>query len=180
MFEDSEDFFERSDLSLHLILNLPAHESELFEHFVRLEITANLDVLDAGLVDFAAPNQLTRRVGHKRSKTNEQDYSPRNLYAERKPPLSWSIGSVAAGKSDPVGQHCSEGYATAGNAANKTPMSRSRYFTEVDGHSCHHTPDILSQLDMYVCETRLKLTLQHILPKRGLRGTFQCSLTQFE
>jgi hypothetical protein len=71
MPEKPEDFLVRSDLSLHLVFNLGMHKSKFLHRLMRWHVSMDPYVLDSGLFNFPDPDQLTGRVWHECSETNE-------------------------------------------------------------------------------------------------------------
>jgi len=105
MSEQLEDFTKRFNLSLPLKLDLRMHEGELFLSLVRIEIPADVEELNPGLLDLVLTNQHTRTVWHEGGETDEKDDSPWDLDGEWETPLDSSIWGVAACESNPVGGH---------------------------------------------------------------------------
>ncbi len=105
------------------------------------QITADTYVFDACLFDLALPDELSWRVGHECSKTDEQDDTPRDLDPKWKTPLQGSVRRIAASHADPVGHHSSERDAATGNAADESTMFRAGDLAQVDGYCRHHTTD---------------------------------------
>ena len=137
--EHLKDLKVRSQLPLCLVLDLPTHKRKLFMDLMFLQIPPDLDIFYACFVDFTLPDQLTRRIGHKRLQANEHDNTPGNLDTKGKSPLYWSVGGKAACKPNPVRHHGSERDTASRDTADKSSMARSGYFAEINGYGCDHS-----------------------------------------
>jgi hypothetical protein len=146
MPEQSEDLLVRGDLALHLIFNLRAHQRKLLVDIMRVQITADLDEFQACLVHLALTDQLTRRVRHEGCQPNEHDHAPGYLDPQWQSPLQCSVGSVAAGESNPVGHHCAKRDPTAGDAADQTTVLGRADLGEIDGDGRDHSSVRQSQI----------------------------------
>lgn len=170
MAEQLEDFGKRLDLSLHLELDLAAHEGELGVHFVAGQVTADADELAASVFDLAIADQLSRGIGHERRQTDEQYNAPGDLDAQRQAPLRRPVRCVTARKPDPVGRHGPQRNPAAGDATDEATIRWSRDLAEIDRYRGDESTS--PQVSLDVANLLLgQRTPRKIQPERDRRGT---------